>query len=264
MELVFLAEKNYGCDIMREHYLAVIKFPMYVSLSLIILSLIFFGMALGNYHRLGLSPLETIVFTVIFIILTLLISSWILILMTTHQKIKPRGLRLYSTWMLFHIYFYLAKWLSKLFLQKKSTLLESFLNFNNEIVLTHMSEMHSQNILLLLPHCLQNSKCKIRITSDIIECQECGACDIAKVKGILNKYSLRAVVASGGSLARKLIQDTNPDVIIAVACHRDLTDGVRDSWRYPIYAVLNERPKGPCFETTVSISTIEFAIKKFV
>jgi hypothetical protein len=53
-------------------------------------------------------------------------------------------------------------------------------------------------------------------------------------------------------------------VIIAVACHRDLTDGVRDSWRYPVYAVLNERPKGPCFETTVSASTIEFAIKKFI
>ncbi len=234
-----------------------------VSLSLIILSAVYFSMALGNYHRLGLSPLETVIFTFLFVLLTLLVSSWILVLMSTHQKIRPNGLRLYSTWMLVNIYYYLAKWLGKLVMQKKKELQESFLNFNNEIVLSNYSGIHSNNILVLLPHCLQNSECKIRITNDIIDCAECGACDIAKVKGIMSKHNVRAAVATGGSLARKLIQDSRPDVIIAVACHRDLTDGVRDSWRFPVYAVLNERPNGPCFETRVSVSIIEFAIKKF-
>ncbi|MDZ4181635.1 MAG: DUF116 domain-containing protein, partial [Candidatus Cloacimonadaceae bacterium] len=79
-----------------------------------------------------------------------------------------------------------------------------------------------------------------------------------------DKYNVFAAVATGGSLARKLITDQRPDVIIAVACHRDLVDGVRDAWQFPVYAVLNERPNGPCFETTVSLSTIEFAIKKFI
>lgn len=236
---------------------------MMVSLSLIILSAVYFSMALGNYHRLGLSPLETVIFTFLFVLLTLLVSSWILVLMSTHQKIRPNGLRLYSTWMLVNIYYYLAKWLGKLVMQKKKELQESFLNFNNEIVLSNYSGIHSNNILVLLPHCLQNSECKIRITNDIIDCAECGACDIAKVKGIISKHNVRAAVATGGSLARKLIQDSRPDVIIAVACHRDLTDGVRDSWRFPVYAVLNERPNGPCFETRVSVSIIEFAIKKF-
>lgn len=248
---------------MKEHYLAVIKFPMLVSLSLIILSAIYFSMALGNYHRLGLSPVETVVYTFLFILLTLLVSSWILVLMSTHQKVRPNGLKLYSTWMLFNIYYYLAKWLGKLVMQKKKELQESFLNFNNEIVLSNYSGIRTSNILVLLPHCLQNSACKIRITNDIIDCAECGACDISKVKGIMSKHNVRAAVATGGSLARKLIQDSKPDVIIAVACHRDLTDGVRDSWRFPVYAVLNDRPNGPCFETRVSVSTIEFAIKKF-
>ncbi len=248
---------------MKKHYFAIIKFPMYVSLSLFILALVYFIMALASYHRLGLSGWGTAAYTLLFIILVVLVSSWILILMSTHQKIKPKGLKLYTAWMLVNIYYYLAKWLSKLFLQSKQILQESFLHFNNEIVLTNFNGIHSQKILLLLPHCLQSSECKIRIVNDIIECEECGNCDIAKMKGIVNKYNVKAVVASGGSLARKLIIDTNPDVIIAVACHRDLTDGLRDSWRYPIYAVLNERPKGTCFETTVSTAPIEFAIKKF-
>ncbi len=264
MAHVFQQVKNFGCEIMKEHYLAIIKFPMLVSVSLFLIAALYFGMALASYHNLGLSAWGTILYTVIFIVLVLLVSSWILILMSTHQKIKPRGMKIYSSWMLVNIYFYLAKWLGKLLLQNKLILQESFLHFNNEIVLSNSVGVHSQNILLLLPHCLQKSDCRIRITNNVVECEACGACDMAKMKDIQLRYNVKAAVATGGSLARKLIVDTNPDVIIAVACHRDLTDGVRDSWRYPVYAVLNERPKGPCFETTVSASTIEFAIKKFI
>jgi len=249
---------------MKEHYLAIIKFPTLVSLSLFIMAVLYFGLVLGSYHRLGLSVWGTVSYTVLFIVLVLLVSSWLLILMSTHQKIRPRGLRVYANWMLLNIYYYLAKWLGRIFLQNKLTLQESFLHFNNEIVLSNHRGIDSRNILLLLPHCLQSSKCKIRIQNDIIECDECGACDMAKMKGLTTKYNIRAAVATGGSLARKLITDTNPDVIIAVACHRDLTDGVRESWRYPVYAVLNEKPKGPCFETTVNSVPIEFAIKKFI
>jgi hypothetical protein len=41
-------------------------------------------------------------------------------------------------------------------MQNKLILQESFLHFNNEIVLSNSAGVHSQNILLLLPHCLQN------------------------------------------------------------------------------------------------------------
>ena len=140
---------------------------------------------------------------------------------------------------------------------------ESFLNFNNEIVLSAAKNINHTNILLLLPHCLQNSQCKIRITANINDCASCGKCDIAELKALAERLNVKAAVATGGSLARKIIRDVMPDVIVAVACHRDLTDGVRDAWRFPIFGVLNERPNGPCIETCVSLHTIEFAIRKF-
>lgn len=249
---------------MQEHYFSVIKFPVFVSLCLIILTVAFFGIALHSYYQLGLSAISTAVYSILFVILVTLISTWLLTLMATHQVIKPRFLRLYVKWMLFNIYYYLAKWLSKLLMQNKAHTQESFLHFNNEIVLTNNSGIKQQDILVLLPHCLQNNDCKIRITTDLTECLSCGRCDIAAVKETLGKYRVQSAIATGGSLARKLIKDTDPDVIIAVACHRDLVDGVRESWRYAVYALLNERPKGPCFETTVNVKAIEFAISKFV
>lgn len=248
---------------MKEYYLAIIKFPMLVSLSLFILFVAFFGVVLSSYFELGLSLHETILYIVIFAVLVIMVSSWMLNLMSTHRKLRPKSLAIYAKWMLYHVFYYLAKWMGKLTFQKKAELQESFLNFNNEIVLAAAEKISHSNILLLLPHCLQRSDCDVRITSDINACKDCGRCDIADINALAKKHNVRAAVATGGSLARKLISDINPDVIVAVACHRDLIEGARDAWIYPIYAVLNERPKGPCFETTVSTKTIEFAIKKF-
>jgi hypothetical protein len=248
---------------MKEYYLSVIKFPLLVSSSLFILAIAFFGTALGSYFRLGLSLTETVVYTMLFILLVILVSSWILTLLATHHPIRPKWMLNFSKWMLAFVYYYLARALGSITLQKKESWQESFLNFNNEIVLSQARDISHKNILLLLPHCLQNSECKIRITGDINECALCGKCDIAEIKKMAHKYNVKAAVATGGSLARKLIKDHAPNVIVAVACHRDLTDGVRDAWKVPVYGVLNERPNGPCFDTTVSIKTIEFAIKKF-
>ncbi|HNX36954.1 MAG TPA: DUF116 domain-containing protein [Candidatus Cloacimonadota bacterium] len=249
---------------MKNVYFAVIKFPVFVSLSLIILVGLFFGVAISSYSRTGLSLHEAVIYTLVFIGLVFMVSNWILILMSTHTVIKPAWMQRHAQWMLSKVYYPMALFLNSLFLRKKPGLQESFLNFNNEIIMCNYRNLKDPSILVLLPHCLQNAECKIRITKDINACEGCGNCDIADAKATLGKYPVTTAVATGGSLARKLIQDNNPNLIIAVACHRDLIDGVRDSWKLPVFSVLNDRPNGPCFDTTVNISAIEFAIKRFL
>ena len=102
------------------------------------------------------------------------------------------------------------------------------------------------------------------MTANIIYCEECGKCDVAALKQMSLENNVQAALASGGSMARKVIKDHDPDVVVAVACHRDLIEGVRDAWRLPIFAILNERPNGPCFETTVNLADVQFALNKFI
>ncbi|HOH46608.1 MAG TPA: DUF116 domain-containing protein [Candidatus Cloacimonadota bacterium] len=249
---------------MKEYYFAVIKFPVFVSLSLIILIGLFMGLALGTTGRTGLSTSESIFYGVVFTILVLMVLSWFLILFSTHHIIRPQWLKSYLQWMLCGAFYYLAKGFAYITFRKREGLQESFLNFNNEVVISNFTRIQNPRLLVLLPHCLQSSECKIRITNDINDCADCGRCNVTDIKKSLAPYPVKLAVATGGSLARKLIIDNRPDIIIAVACHRDLTEGVRDSWRFPVYAILNERPNGPCFETTVNIKAIEFAIKKFL
>jgi hypothetical protein len=247
----------------QDQYLSVIKFPAFVSISLIIISLIYFCLLYTTLQQTVVSNLAIVVFSTLLAVILFMIGCWVVILMSTHIVIKVRWLKQVCKWMLVNIYYPLSRGLSTITFSHRNTLIESFLNFNNEMVLTDQRDVRNSDILVLLPHCLQKDDCQVRITSDIIKCEECGGCDIATIKKLVAAQNVDAAVATGGSLARKLITEKHPSVIVAVACHRDLVEGVRDAWKYPVYAVLNERPKGPCHETTVNIASIEFAIKRF-
>lgn len=247
----------------QDQYLSVVKFPAFVSLSLLLISAVYLGLVFIVLNPATVSYLVRGLLVLMLVAIVFMVFTWVRTLMSTHIRIKQRWLRQLSKWMLIHVFHPLARALGAVTFSSPNVLTESFLNFNNEIVLTDQKDVRNSNILVLLPHCLQKDDCTVRITTDIINCEECGGCDIATIKKLVEEQNVEAAVATGGSLARKLIVDKHPNVIVAVACHRDLLEGLRDAWRYPVYAVLNERPKGPCHETTVSIASIEFAIKRF-
>ena len=248
----------------QDQYLSVVKFPALVSLSLLIISAIYIGLVYLVQQKPAIVSYPVRAMLILLLVaIIFMVVTWVITLMSTHIRIRPQWLRRLSIWMLMYVFYPLARALSILTFSHGNTLTESFLNFNNEMVLTDQKDVRNSNILVMLPHCLQKDDCSIRITSDIVNCEECGGCDIATIKKLITEQNVEAAVATGGSLARKLIRDKKPNVIVAVACHRDLLDGLRDSWQYPVYAVLNERPKGPCFETRVNLASIEFAIQRF-
>jgi hypothetical protein len=136
------------------------------------------------------------------------------------------------------------------------------IRLNNTLLLKQ--GIKTKKILLLLPHCIQVDTCKIRITNDINNCKKCGKCEIKDLIGISEEKSLSLFVASGGTIARKIASDVRPELIIAVACERDLSSGLVDSFPMPAYGIANLRPFGPCFNTKVDIQKVNDAISLFI
>ncbi len=112
------------------------------------------------------------------------------------------------------------------------------------------------SVLLLLPHCLQFHECTNRIVFDQTQCTRCGRCDIAGLLALADRFGLRVSIATGGTAARKAVEESRPDLVIAVACPRDLCSGILDSADVPVYGVLNSRPNGDCFDTKVDTGLI--------
>ena len=140
----------------------------------------------------------------------------------------------------------------------------SFIKVNNELVLRELGRFNPSDILLLMPHCLQNSRCDMRLTYDIENCKRCGKCPITGLLELRDRYGVHLAIATGGTIARRIIVQKRPGIIIAVACYRDLSSGIQDAYPLPVFGVLNERPHGPCLDTTVPLGGLEAALTRFL
>ena len=140
----------------------------------------------------------------------------------------------------------------------------SFIKVNNELVLRELDRYPAHKILLLMPHCLQNSRCDMRLTYDMDNCKRCGKCPITGLLELRDRYGVHLAIATGGTIARRIVTQKRPAIIIAVACYRDLSSGIQDTYPLPVYGVMNERPFGPCLDTTVPLDSLEAALKRFL
>jgi uncharacterized protein len=146
----------------------------------------------------------------------------------------------------------------------KEKVRRSFIEINNQLVLAQHPRATADKLLLLMPHCLQFHECQFRITGSTVHCKRCGKCPITGLVGLSEKYGVGLAVATGGTLARRIVVERKPRLIIAVACERDLSSGIQDSYPLPVFGVLNQRPNGPCYDTLVDLAKVEEALTTFL
>ena len=140
----------------------------------------------------------------------------------------------------------------------------SFIRVNNDMVTAEGRTYSPEEILLLMPHCLQNSRCKYRLTYNINNCRRCGECPIAELLNISDEFGVHLAIATGGTIARRIVVQTRPKIILAVACERDLASGIQDTYPLPVFGILNQRPHGPCLDTHVDVVLVRHYLRYFL
>lgn len=144
----------------------------------------------------------------------------------------------------------------------KDGLRSIYVLLNNYLVNTNLVKYNAKDILIIVPHCLQNNMCNIKVTNDIKQCKECGKCNIENLKKISTKYNVNTLVVTGGTAARNSIKNMAPKFIISVACERDLVSGLMDVKLIPVIGIVNKRPNGPCFNTSMDYKELENTLEK--
>ena len=146
----------------------------------------------------------------------------------------------------------------------KDEIRKVYIKLNNSYIYSNKYNINPKDILILIPHCIQKSECKLKITTDVRNCKSCGLCNVKDLIFLQDKYNVNVFIATGGTLARKKIKETRPKAVVAVACERDLTAGVQDIRQIPVLGVFNKRPNGPCVDTKIDSNEVENAIKFFI
>ena len=138
-----------------------------------------------------------------------------------------------------------------------------FINFNNKRILKKIKKETNKKIAILLPHCIQKYDCNLKITNNIDNCKMCGLCDISEIVKLKKEFDkIDVKVATGGTLARIYLKEYKPNLVIAVACKRDLTSGIKDSFPIPVYGIFNNIEKGPCKDTKVDVDEIRKVLRE--
>ena len=144
---------------------------------------------------------------------------------------------------------------------RKDRIRASFIEVNNQLFRQKDKRVRPHELLILAPICLQNADCPRKVTNDIGQCRKCGRCSVGGLLELADKYGVNLAVATGGTKARQLIRDLNPQVVIAIACERDLVSGLQDARQITVGGITNQRPHGPCFNTQVDLEKVEEALK---
>lgn len=243
----------------KEH----IYFLKIISVSILVLLLVssfLFWVISGGIEKL--SPnLPAYIF--LFLDAAILFVIFIFFIGLFKKQNKNKFLPIYpARYILVRILYPMAFFITSIFKINRDKMQSSFVDINNFLLFSENKQVPLGRILILLPHCLQLHNCKAKITDDIHNCLNCGKCNIKELAMLADKKGIFIAVATGGTLARRVLEEKRPKAVIAVACERDLSSGIIDSFPLPVYGLPNIRPNGPCRDTLVDVGALSELIEK--
>ncbi|MDD4872698.1 MAG: DUF116 domain-containing protein [Kiritimatiellae bacterium] len=139
-----------------------------------------------------------------------------------------------------------------------------FIRLSNRVTAWRQARVPARNLLLLLPHCLHNDTCRQNVVRNLDECLHCGKCSISDLVKVRNDYGVIGCIVGGGSQAALQAQREDVKAVVAVACDRELFEGIVSAFPKPVVAISNETPEGPCHNTKVDINKVKVAIESLI
>ena len=241
----------------------------YLLIMLNLISALFLSLILYGIWKISFLGLEEIhknlpmILGGIFLIISVF-SVFLLLLLTLAIKgIIPLFFER-QIYRLINVLFPVSLQIGKIFKIKRRTLEGSFIEISNILFSKHNFKVKGKDLLVITPHCLQLATCPHKITRDPNNCKRCGGCNIGDLMKLADEYGFTFFVATGGTLARQIIKEKRPKLVLAIACERDLMSGIQDVYPLPAVGVLNIRPNGPCYNTKVDLDEVKKVLQSVI
>ncbi len=240
-------------------------------IGLLVASLLVVGLLVLSIWFLVFSPERSMIYKFVLLAVALVLLVTIMLagigltaIVLTIIRARPFALLQGPTRVALNTFFPLVLMLGRLLKIDMNRIKNSFIEVNNSLVRVMQISVAPGQLLLLAPHCLQNSACVHKVAGNVNNCRQCGQCMVSDLLQLRDRYGIMVGMATGGTLARKYVQDYRPKAIVAIACERDLTSGILDANPVPVLGVTNLRPHGPCQDTQFSFRRVEGAIQYFL
>ena len=135
---------------------------------------------------------------------------------------------------------------------------------NNLAVRLRRKRCRPEQLLLLFSSCLQRSACGCNLNEDVRNCRQCGQCVVGQFIELADQYGVQLFRATGGRLAAQKARDPSIKAVVAVACSKELSEGIKAI--FPKAVLVQElcTPNGPCKDTQVDFDEVRKAVEYFL
>lgn len=139
-----------------------------------------------------------------------------------------------------------------------------FIRFNNLLTRLRCRGTAPENLLLLVPRCLQKTGCAQSLGETLDDCNACGQCNVTDLLALRDEFGIRCSMAAGGREALAFVASKEVRAVVAVACEKELMQGILAVFPKPVLGVLNIQSDGPCRNTRLDKERVREAIRSML
>ena len=119
----------------------------------------------------------------------------------------------------------------------------------------------AKNKVLVLPHCLRDSKCPAKLTPNGVECIFCGRCKIGDIIKVAKENNYKVYIVPGSTFLKRILKEEKPEAVFGVACNRDLFYGMNMLSRKGIPSQGQPLLRDGCINTLVDVDELISRLK---
>ena len=146
----------------------------------------------------------------------------------------------------------------------EDTWILSFCAWNNHRVKQVFLQRKARRALVLLPHCIQLSRCRADVLTDLGKCYECGLCAVGDLLPLKLERGWETRITNRSHKAYRETREYRPDLVVAVSCTDRLLKGLTKMPEVPCYVIPLELLHGMCVDTGFDVSHLMTAMDVLV
>ena len=135
---------------------------------------------------------------------------------------------------------------------------------NNLLVRLRRRRCRPDQLLLLFSSCLQRSQCDCNLADSLHHCRRCGQCDVCRFIALSEELGINVFRATGGRLAVAKARDPAIKAVVAVACGKELSAGIKAIFPKAVLVQEIGTPHGPCKDTVVDFDAVRRTVQHFL
>lgn len=140
----------------------------------------------------------------------------------------------------------------------------ALISLNNFLLRLRRPRCRPDELLLLFSSCLQRSACECNVRGSLDACRRCGQCVVGRLLDLTDELGIRVFMATGGRLAAEQARDRGVKAVVAVACRKELSEGLRAIFPKPTLLLELSTPNGPCRDTQIDFDAVRKAVASFL